>query len=302
MKTFQAGGCWQFSEGLAAVYIKNRWGYIDKQGNIAIKPQYTDAYGFSEGLAAVIVDKKYGFIDKTGAVVLQPKYDFATAFTEGVAIVLTGNCFQIIDKKGTIVTNLDERFSDVEGFSCGLAAVEVDEKYGFIDQSGKIVIEPRFNYVSQFEDGIALATLTDGGKNGYIDTSGRFVMEPQFDEAEYFSEGVAPVKKNSHWHFMDRTGKEVVLLNDSYEYVDSLVEGRARVLIGGKYGAIDKMGNLIVDARFDDLHFFSEDLTYARIGNIHGFINPSGVFEIRKPVTKPTLLDILCGRKNHLRW
>lgn len=42
-----------FSEGLAAVFIGCRWGYIDRTGSFVIKPQFRFASEFSEGLAAV---------------------------------------------------------------------------------------------------------------------------------------------------------------------------------------------------------------------------------------------------------
>ncbi len=42
-----------FSEGLAAVLVNEKWGYIDKNCNMIIEPQYADAGYFSEGLAPV---------------------------------------------------------------------------------------------------------------------------------------------------------------------------------------------------------------------------------------------------------
>ena len=92
------------------------------------------------------------------------------------------------------------------------------------------------------------------------------------------------------------------MLSDKFECVDPITEGLARVTIDNKYGAVDKAGNLIVDVRFDALHFFSDGLAYARIGNTHGYINTSGTFEIQKPVAKPTLLDRIKGKANQMRW
>ena len=42
-----------FSDGLAPVQVGNRWGYINKEGKVAINPQFNDARGFSLGLAPV---------------------------------------------------------------------------------------------------------------------------------------------------------------------------------------------------------------------------------------------------------
>jgi len=53
-------------EGLAAVRLKDKWGYIDKKGDIAINPQFEDAGGFGDGLAPVESERKWGFIRKTG--------------------------------------------------------------------------------------------------------------------------------------------------------------------------------------------------------------------------------------------
>lgn len=310
MKNFEAGECWLFSEGLAAVKIKNRYGFINKRGDIVIEPKYVDAFGFSDGLAAVEVGRRYGFIDHNGTMVIEPQFGFTTAFTEGLASVINYNDYFIIDKNGNTVVTLGESVSDLESFSGGLAAAEVksengddvDYKYGFVDHSGHMAIEPKFDWVGPFSDGLAVATMDIDGQSGYIDTTGRFVIEPQYEEAENFSEGVAPVKKDGKWSFIDKTGAEVAMLGDLYDSVYPFTEGRSIVCIGEKYGAIDKAGNLIIDFRFDRLLSFSEGLAFARMGDTQGFINTSGVFEIQKAIPKPTLFDIILGRKKHIRW
>ena len=42
-----------FSEGLAAVKIGEKWGYINEKGEIVIKPEFDSALRFSQGLAPV---------------------------------------------------------------------------------------------------------------------------------------------------------------------------------------------------------------------------------------------------------
>ena len=55
-----------FSEGLAAVEINGKWGFIDHTGKEIIPLKYDDAGSFSEGLAPVKLDGKWGQIDKNG--------------------------------------------------------------------------------------------------------------------------------------------------------------------------------------------------------------------------------------------
>ena len=125
---------WIFSEGLAAVKLYGKWGFIDKSGNVVISFKYDYAYRFSEGLAAVKLDGKWGFIDKSGNEVIPCKYDWSHDFSEG------------------------------------LAAVELDGKWGFIDKSGNEVIPCKYNLAHDFSEGLARVAL-DGGPF-YIDKSG----------------------------------------------------------------------------------------------------------------------------------
>ncbi|EOH7827047.1 TPA: WG repeat-containing protein, partial [Campylobacter coli] len=51
------------------------WGFIDKNGEFAIKPNFDDAWYFREGLAKVGLNGKYGLIDKSGKIVIEPIFD-----------------------------------------------------------------------------------------------------------------------------------------------------------------------------------------------------------------------------------
>ena len=53
----------EFSEGLASIYIGNKYGYIDKSGNIVLPAVYEKVTNFSEGVAAVKIDGKWGIIE-----------------------------------------------------------------------------------------------------------------------------------------------------------------------------------------------------------------------------------------------
>ena len=76
-----------FSEGLAAVFLNNQRGYIDKNGREITPLKYDDAENFSEGMAVVSLDGKWGFIDKTGNEIISLKYVYAKSFSEGLGVV-----------------------------------------------------------------------------------------------------------------------------------------------------------------------------------------------------------------------
>ena len=127
---------WKFSEGLAAVALKGKWGYIDKSGKEVIPIKYDCPEPFREGWAKVKLNGKYGYIDKTGKEVIPIKYDYVNDFSEG------------------------------------LASVKLNGKCGYIDKAGKEVIPIKYDYVNDFKNGAAAVRLK--GKWGYIDKQGNF--------------------------------------------------------------------------------------------------------------------------------
>ena len=74
---------YSFSEGLAAVQVGGKWGYLDLVGKQAIAPKFDSPGAFSEGLAAVVQAGKAVYIDKTGKVVLRPEITFGGPFRFG---------------------------------------------------------------------------------------------------------------------------------------------------------------------------------------------------------------------------
>ncbi|HEY9602789.1 MAG TPA: WG repeat-containing protein [Allocoleopsis sp.] len=84
------------------VQIDSQWGYIQKTGQIALKPQFSFASDFFEGLAAVKVGNRYAYIDKMGKVVIEPQFDEAGAFSEGLARMRVDNKWRYISSKWAV--------------------------------------------------------------------------------------------------------------------------------------------------------------------------------------------------------
>lgn len=99
------------SEGLSGVKIGDKWGFVDRQGNQIIPPQFDNIYPFSEGLAGVVIKGKYGFIDRQGKMIIPPTFDRAFSFQSSLAPVVIG-------EYGTI-----------------------NARVGYIDRTGKLVIQ-----------------------------------------------------------------------------------------------------------------------------------------------------------------
>ncbi|MEH1906742.1 WG repeat-containing protein [Nostoc sp.] len=75
---------------MALVKLANKFGYINKEGNLIIEPQFDEADIFSEGLAPAQMGGKWGYINQFGEFVIPPDLDFAKPFSEGIALVNVG--------------------------------------------------------------------------------------------------------------------------------------------------------------------------------------------------------------------
>ncbi len=90
----------EYAEGLAAVMVNEKWGYINETGAYIANPQYDDVDAFCEGLAAVRVGDRIGYIGHDGAYVITPQFESATRFYNGLAAVSLGGKGGIINKDG----------------------------------------------------------------------------------------------------------------------------------------------------------------------------------------------------------
>ena len=77
---------------------ENLWGYIDTHGKFAIPAQfatYPDGYvhSFSEGLAKIEIRRRFGYINKTGKFTILPQLLDGEDFSDGMArVVMEGPC------------------------------------------------------------------------------------------------------------------------------------------------------------------------------------------------------------------
>ena len=202
---------------LTAFGQNGRWGYRNRKGKVAIKPQFAAAGRLRDGIARVNVGGvlRWGrvrrgawrFIDKTGKFISPWKFDIAFAFREGLAAVSIGPKWGLRDANGRVV-HAPQFDTLAREFVEGMARVERHGWWGFLDESGRLAIEPRFEWVKAFSEGLAPAETKQ--KCGFIDKTGKFVISPRFETAEPFSEGLAAVRVGRKHGFVDRSGALVI--------------------------------------------------------------------------------------------
>lgn len=116
-------------EGRAAVLLPaadaagERWGFLDNQGQLVIKPVFEQVGDYHYGAAAAMQQGKWGYIDLTGNWMIQPAFDHVQPFTQsGIAVVTTGGKPQLIDRKGAPVGKPLDELVDEATLSDGMPA------------------------------------------------------------------------------------------------------------------------------------------------------------------------------------
>jgi hypothetical protein len=228
----------------------SKFGYINRQGQFVIEPQFDRAFGFDDGGLAVVnvggrfvpqqyvIGGRWGAINRSGDIVIPLEYNSMLMIKDGLAPFNKGG-------------QQNEVGMVVEGL------------WGYIDRTGKTVISPRFQQAKRFSQGLAP-----------VNVGGRF--EPRYiakhdREIQWFSGGM--------WGFIDQKGEFAI--PPRYEAAEEFSEGLAVVKRDGKYGYVDLAGSLVIPCKFDQAGDFSQGLAYTRMvapdgAAVASFINTSG--------------------------
>jgi len=205
-----------FGVNLYPINDSNSGGYIDKNGNIKIKQQFSFAYRFKDNFAIVEKNNKFGVINSKGRVVVGFKYDELKNLSENFVIYRLGDKFGIID----ILKNKEYPaiFYDIKPFNEGLAAVLVKDennlKWGFINKKSEIVIEPKYFSVGDFSEGLASYSFEYHKTAGYLNKKGKSVLkfEDNALDNKNFSNGLVPIIKTGEnaCSYINKKGKIVI--------------------------------------------------------------------------------------------
>jgi hypothetical protein len=280
-----------FAEGLAAVNIDGKCGFINKSGELVIPAIYDGNFWrgewwnyipkFYDGIVRVRKDGKAGCIDKTGKVVIPFEYywlgnGWTGYFNEGLACIDKYNeegerIVGLIDKTGNFVVPLGhyDGVSDFNGTLAFVMKYDMSGDYGaYIDRTGRLVtgfeyevdIWSNHYYYASYE---GLTITRKDGWLGVLDEKGNTAVPFIYKTLMPFSDGLAYASepKDGGWSgFIDKRGNLII----SYEHYDDMArsfsEGLVWVMKNGRYGYADRTGREAVSCIYDSAGDFSEGL------------------------------------------
>jgi hypothetical protein len=264
-----SGVCYAGSRNEPLVVVQNgKYGYIDHEGKVIIRPQFIWAEDFRHGLGTVYVCGRYVSIDSSGTL-----FPLRIAVEGHFEPKRKGERFGFVDASGQF--RIAPTFEEVLPFSEGFAAVRSGEKWGFVDTSGHLVIRPRFTAAFYFREGVATAELDSESGFVLIDTSGR-VLATQLQFVDFIANERVPARRGEKSGYLDLAGR--VAIPFVYDGVAAFSSGLAAVKKGEKWGYVGRDGDVVIPPKFDHAGQFASGLAPARVGGHSGFINKSGEF------------------------
>lgn len=273
-----------------------KYGIADNTGKILLETKYTDVTNLGEdnksGFIVKGEDGKYGIIDYSNTVILELKYDAIDKIYGNDFYVVKQNGKQILIKKdGTevLTEGFDEITAILKNAENGIIYKKAN-KYGVMKTTGETVIEPNYEELKETKSGIFIAKKD--GKYGVIDLQKNQKVEFKYQSIIYQEKADLYIAEDEGFnndildnsYTVKQTGilvdlnseKEYIELsqNGEYKYYNFKFEEKKVTDIfssntiflskkNGKYGFVDKEGNVVVDYIYDDA---TEQNTYGYAG------------------------------------
>lgn len=283
-----------FSDGLCYFYnVGEKYGYINRQGQVVYPAELDAAGDFNNGFAYVKKEGVWGFLDTSFRFFPAPgreNWDVFPAYinyqqSAADEQVLEAQYITFQDKDSKLWGVADRRFNTIIPAAWedmiynldNLTPVMKNGKYGYIDKGGTLVIDTVWDFAWPFSEG--LAVVKKDGLYGYINEQGDVVIEPQFIEAEPFCFGVAPVLlhregEEDRWVQVDASGS--VNYRPQYQGYEWLTDTLLSVKKNDLYGLMDTQGNLLQKPQWNVIRPFSKGIAMVEGEGGYGFINDRG--------------------------
>lgn len=269
------------NKGMIWVYINDKYGFVDSTNKeiIPIKYQWLDSE-FKNGIAKAKLNGKYGYIDIQGKEIVPLMYDNVESIQKNGEIVSfivqKDSKYVLIDKSNKSLIDIKCDWIIWES-EVSWIVVKSNGKYGAFDYWGKKILEFEYDWI----DSDLLTRRAFVKKNGkwmLMDSDGNQLTEAIYDEMKDKSTGTFSANGNTgffsvgmkangktKYGFIDMHGKEVTEIK--YDFCGDLRNKYAIVVLNGKYGIVDNIGEEIIKPdTFDFIETFSDDLAVVNIG------------------------------------
>lgn len=130
----------------------------------------------------------------------------------------------------------------------GIFPIKQNQKWGLINAKGQVITTPKYDAV-EIAETFNYAVVQHNGKIGMLDASGKVLIPTTYDDLKVLNAHVVESLNSGEWKLMDLNEK---ILLENYERAQNLGE-YIRFEQNDKWGLIDRTGNLIAAAKYEQI-------------------------------------------------
>ena len=263
----------------------NKYGLVDNIGTVILESNYEDikplTNEYEDGFIVENEEGKYSLTSYGKQEILKPIYDEIkqTDGDNNYYIVREGQDLEVVDSDGQ--KYLVGEYDDIISVNNGNAIVENNNKYGVVNVDGTEVIKPDYDSISYASGNNYIVEANN--KFGVINTDNEQLIDTKYDNIVYRSTAGFYEATNSDYtsdlidnnmevklsgiivsEVNESDGYIKVRQDDEYKYYNFRFEEKTpkEILSGntiflskneeGKYGFVDRNGNVVVNYIYDD--------------------------------------------------
>ena len=288
-----------------------KYGLVDNVGTVIINNEYATiepvSTQFENGYIVRNNDGKYGVINYTKTVAVETKYDdIKNVYGNGkYYIVKEGDNWEVIDTDGN--KYLSGKYDDIVSINGENAVVVNDNKYGVVGiTDGKNIIDTNYNSITYAAGNNYI--VNNNGKYGIMNSDGNTPVDFNYSNIVYRSSGNFYEATNDDYtsdlidsdlnvkltkvivsEVNETNGYIKVRVDDTNKYYNFRFEERTAQDVfssntiflsrneEGKYGFVDRNGNVVVNYIYDDARE-QNDYGYASVkqNGLWGAVDSNG--------------------------
>ena len=304
----------------------NKKGLANDKGSIIIEPLYKDIINlgetYKEGYITIDEQGKYGLISTTKKQILENKFDeIKQIYLNNYYIVVENGEEKIINSSGEEIlkgTSNKIQSATQKGF-----IIKENDLYGEIDTTGEKLIETEYQELKELKENTYLAKKND--KYGIIDEVQNIKIPFEYTGITYNDKANLFIAEDENYNtsiFDKDYNKKIegmlievdtensyirMRINDEYKYYNFNCEEKSNTEIladntlflskkDGKYGYVDKKGNVVVECIYDDA---TEQNQYGYVAvkknGLWGSLNSEGkeIIEAKYNLDNNLLIDFI---------
>ncbi|MDE6926105.1 MAG: WG repeat-containing protein [Acetatifactor sp.] len=259
---------------IGELYEDNRYGYSMR---VTAAVEITPTSGNS--LMPAFDGSKWGYINAGGKFILPAVYDTAVPFNNGGygVVSMDGTYYTILttgEKYGIDETPVN----DVYGINNAYIVAQSNGKYGYYT-ADFVCAFPELQFDEMTMNSCGVFAARSGDKWAVISDSGEAVTDYIYEDVavsslnQVFAGNMGMVKSGGLWYLIDVEGNRV----SENGFADAKAPESSNYIAvadeNGKWGFIDRSGQLVIDYQYNDAWSFSNHLAAVRVVDTWGYIS-----------------------------